>query len=102
MNTKAYTPHESWNSEKTATQKGKKSSNTTFGLYHKACVAKQPKDSYLFVTDVNKWRDMDEYINTLGRNQLSNPEIIARIREKYQTSHTTAYRRLEENNLKFQ
>jgi len=83
--------------------------NGTTGYYHIQCMDRLrklhvqygEKQPFYFMTlenilrlDVDKWQEINTFIETLIEKKLSDKHIIEAISSKFECSHTTAWRRL--------
>jgi len=73
------------------------------GFYHTKCIDDPPErmDQKIMVEnilryDVDKWNGLEDFIKNLVQKRVSDKKIRAKIKERFNCSPTSAWRRLRE------
>lgn len=69
--------------------------NNTYALYHPECIANLSKDAYLFKLDRDKWKGLQDFVNTLRVQNLTEAQLARKIMQQYECSRATAYRKIK-------
>jgi hypothetical protein len=72
--------------------------NGTYGLYHIECI-EDPKNAdklkNVLRMDVDRWDGLKDFLNELSKEDLTERQLIDRVKARFKCGHTTAWRRVK-------